>query len=130
MDFLKDLIWIWLFDGSDPDSIDLESYPKLFLCFYFTPAMKFMFNDNSEIGSHVRINLCYSICVRHLIRSRAETNRIFSERTFLKMCAKWSELPFNVSTMLHAHCTANMFLDRNLLDTILKCLLIRQFQEV
>ena len=29
---------------------------------------------NSEIGAHVRSNLCYLINIRHLIKSRAVTN--------------------------------------------------------
>ena len=32
---------------------------------------------NSEIGAHVRSNLCYWICLRHWIRLRAATNRVF-----------------------------------------------------
>ena len=36
-----------------------------------------MLGGNSEIGAHVRTNICYLICQRHLIRSRAVTNRIF-----------------------------------------------------
>ena len=34
-------------------------------------------DGNSEIGAHVRSNLCYLICLRRLIRSRAVTNRLF-----------------------------------------------------
>ena len=38
---------------------------------------------NSEIGGHIRSNLCYLICVRHLIRSRAVANRICcSKKTY------------------------------------------------
>ena len=37
---------------------------------------------NSEIGAHVRNNLCYLIRLRHLIRSRAVTHLVFfSENT-------------------------------------------------
>ena len=32
---------------------------------------------NLIIGAQGRINICYLICLRHLIRSRAVTNRIF-----------------------------------------------------
>ena len=34
-------------------------------------------DGNSEIGGHVRSNLFYLTCLRHLIKSRAVTNRIF-----------------------------------------------------
>ena len=53
-------------------------------------------DGNLEIGSHERKNLCYLICLRSLIRSRAGTNRIF----FLHACATCSELPSNIDTML------------------------------
>ena len=33
-------------------------------------------NGNSEIDAHVRSNLCYLICSRHLIRSRPVTDQI------------------------------------------------------
>ena len=33
---------------------------------------------NIEIGAYARSNICYLICLRHLIRSRAVTNWIFS----------------------------------------------------
>ena len=39
--------------------------------------MVILLDCNSEISSHVRSHLCYLICLRHLIRSRAVTNRIF-----------------------------------------------------
>ena len=53
-------------------------------------------DGNSEIGAHKRSNLCYLICFKYLIRSRAGTNRIFkSENTFFP-----SEFwPSNMSTM-------------------------------
>ena len=31
-------------------------------------------DGNSEIGAHVRSNVCYLICLRHVIRSKAVTN--------------------------------------------------------
>ena len=53
--------------------------------------MVFILHGNSDIGAHVWSNTGYLICLRHLIRSRAVTNRIFfSEKTYL---------PSNVSTM-------------------------------
>ena len=58
-------------------------------------------DGDSEIGAQVRINLCYLICLRHLIRSRAVTNRIFSTKSliFLHACATRSRLPSNTSAM-------------------------------
>ena len=37
-------------------------------------------NGNLEKGAYVRSELCYLICLRHLFRSRAVTNLIFSFR--------------------------------------------------
>ena len=56
---------------------------------------------NSEIGAHVRSNPCYLICLRHLIRTRAVANRIFSPERyiFLYAYATCSELPSYTSTM-------------------------------
>ena len=48
----------------------------------------FSLDGISLVGAHVRGNLCYSTCLRHLIRSRAVTNRILYLR----------ELPSNIST--------------------------------
>ena len=47
---------------------------------------------NSEIGAHLRSNLCYLICLRDLIRSRAVSY-------FLHASPTCSELPSNMSTM-------------------------------
>ena len=44
---------------------------------------------NSEICAHVRNNLCYLICLGHLIRSRADTNQIFfSEKAYFPSCVR------------------------------------------
>ena len=45
---------------------------------------------NSEIDTRVRGNIYYLICLRHLIRSRPVTNRIFFLRKdlFFSMCAR------------------------------------------
>ena len=58
---------------------------------------------NIEIGAHIRINLCL-ICFRHLIRSRAVQDGIFSPKRpiFLHACAASSEFPSNVSTVIHS----------------------------
>ena len=38
---------------------------------------------NAEIGAHVRRNICYLICSRHLTRSRVVTSQIFFVRKVL-----------------------------------------------
>ena len=47
------------------------------ICFvpYFR-IISWYLDGNSEIGAHVKNNLCYLICLRHLIKSRAVTNQI------------------------------------------------------
>ena len=57
----------------------------------------------SEVGAHVRRNLCYLICLRHLIRVRAVKNRIFPQKRhiFIRACAPCSELPSHISTMIN-----------------------------
>ena len=42
--------------------------------------MAFMSDGNSKTSAHVKSNLCYSICLRCLIRSRTVKNRIFFNR--------------------------------------------------
>ena len=39
--------------------------------------MVLILDGNSLICAHVKHNLCYSTCLRHLIISRAVTNRVF-----------------------------------------------------
>ena len=39
--------------------------------------MILIYDGNSEIGAHVRNNLCHLICSRHLLWSRIVMNRIF-----------------------------------------------------
>ena len=60
-----------------------------------------LLDGNSENGAHVRSNLSCLTCLRHLIRSRALSNQIFSsEKTLLlHACATCSELPSNKCTM-------------------------------
>ena len=67
-----------------------------------TPMVLILYG-NSEIDANVRRNLCYLICLRHLIRTSAGTKRIFTlKRTliFYHACATCSKLPSNLSTML------------------------------
>ena len=48
-----------------------------------------LLDGNLSRGAHVRRNLFYSTCLRHLIRSRAVTNRIFlSGKTMRKTLLK------------------------------------------
>ena len=39
----------------------------------------------SEIDAHVSSNLCYLICLKHLIGPRAVTNRIFSSKAYFSL---------------------------------------------
>ena len=53
-------------------------------------------------GAHVRSNLSYLICFRHLIRSKAVTNMIFfspKRPIFFHACATCFELPSHIRTM-------------------------------
>ena len=59
--------------------------------------MVLILDGNSEIGAHVWSNLCYLICLRHLIRSKTVTNLIFP--IFLHACATCSKLPSDISNM-------------------------------
>ena len=66
-------------------------------------TMVLISDGNSEIGVHVRSNLCYLICSRDLLRQRAVTNRIFFPRKrsiFLHACATCSAPLSNLSTMI------------------------------
>jgi len=59
---------------------------------------------NSEIGAHVRRNICYLICVRHLfqIESSHKSDILFPKRPiFLHTWTTCSELPSNISTKYH-----------------------------
>ena len=65
--------------------------------------MALILDRNTDMGAYVRISLCYLICVRHFITSRAVTNQILVSKErpiFLHACAKCSELPSNKITMM------------------------------
>ena len=51
----------------------------------FFQTIVLILDGNSDTGAHVINNLCYFICLRHLIRSSAVTNRVFffSEKTYV-----------------------------------------------
>ena len=65
--------------------------------------MALILDGNAEIVVHARSNLCYLICLRHLIRSKAGTNWIFSSSPnrpiFLHACATCSSLLSNKGTI-------------------------------
>ena len=63
--------------------------------------MVLILDGNSLIGAHVWRNDCYSTCSRHLVTSRAVTNRIFYLKSpfFLHACVTCYELPSNIDTM-------------------------------
>ena len=45
-------------------------------------TMVLILDGNPEIGAHVRSNLCYLICLRHLIKySGHKSDFVFSEKT-------------------------------------------------
>ena len=63
----------------------------------------YILDGNSEIGAHVRRNICYLICSRHLIKSRAVTNQkknLLQKGLFLYAYATCSELSSYLSTIL------------------------------
>ena len=66
-------------------------------------ALKFdKFDGTSKVGANVRCNLCYLICLRHLMRARVVTNQTFSPNkpTFLHAFSTCSDLPYDISTMV------------------------------
>ena len=53
----------------------------------------------SEIGVHVRSNLCYLTCLRHQIESSRKSDFSSPKRpTFLLACATFFQVPSNTST--------------------------------
>ena len=88
------------------------------LSFYFYilryDPMELILDGNSEIGAHVRSNLCYLIFLRHLLRSRTVT--IVSEKTtFLYAGATCFELPSNTRTMIMPKSDIMIFITLRLL---------------
>ena len=77
---------------------------------FFTTAMVLLLDGNSEICAHVRGNLCYLICFRHLIRAKSVTNRIFfSEKTYFPSCVRniiWVTIWYHDNSYLNAQCRA------------------------
>ena len=60
-------------------------------------------DGNTETGAHVRRSICNLICLRHLIRSKAVTNRIFFSKE-LFLAAKCSPQNHSVSLPLAFSC--------------------------
>ena len=63
-----------------------------------TLRMVLNLDGNSEIGAHVRSNLCYLIC---FIESSHKLNSFFPRKDliFLHTCVTFSELPSNIKTV-------------------------------
>ena len=76
----------------------IEYNANLFICL-IVKILVLILNGNSEIGAHVKSNLCHLNCLMHLNRSKAVTTRIFSLCQKLHVCATCSKLPSNISTM-------------------------------
>ena len=56
--------------------------------------MVLLLDGNSEIGAHVRSNLCYLICLRHLIKLRSHKSDL-SEKTYFPLCVRTMFLSSN-----------------------------------
>ena len=65
---------------------------------YFLWYFCLMVTKNKD--AHVWSNLCYLICLRHLIKTKTVTNKIWIRPIFFHACATCFELPSNISTML------------------------------
>ena len=86
------------------------------------------FMVTKKIGEQVRSNLCYLICLRHLIRLRGVTNRFFfsvKDLFSFMHASACSELKFNTSTM-SSTIKVDFFSCCYRLETILFCWLILQ----
>ena len=57
-----------------------------------------LLDGNLEIDAHVRNNFSYQICLRHLIRSRAVTNKIFClrKKAYVPLSLRYM-LPTNIN---------------------------------
>ena len=58
--------YVVLFHPFHPSALSISAF-----------SMVLILDGNSLSGVHIRHNLCYSTCLRHLIRSRIVTNWIF-----------------------------------------------------
>ena len=66
-------------------------------------TMGFVLDGNSEIDARERRNLCYSICLRHLIDrilGSQKSEIFFSENTYFSSYVRnMTELPFGIINM-------------------------------
>ena len=78
--------------------------------FYYLCNIVHLLDVNSEIGVHLRTDLDYLICLRHLIRLIAVTNCIFflKKDLFSSMPAQHF-LPSNISTMIFVQTNDEIF---------------------
>ena len=65
------LIYIYLYQQTDINNCVSQNRNKV-------KSTVLLLDGNSEIDTHERINALFSICLSHLIRLRALTNRFFS----------------------------------------------------
>ena len=65
-------------------------YCKVIIELGLDASIVLILDSNSGIGTHVRSDLGYLICLRHLFRSRAVTNLIFLslENTYFPSCVR------------------------------------------
>ena len=80
------------------NSLNIQAFEKANL-WIAIPCMVLILDGNSLRGAHITRNISYSTCSRHLISSRAVTNRVFYPKrpNFLHACATCIELPSNIS---------------------------------
>ena len=60
--------------------------PQTFASVDFIEGMVLILDGNLKIGAHVRSNLCYLICLRHLTRSGGVTSHKSPKRPILLDC--------------------------------------------
>ena len=76
------LIWIqiinlWIYDPNRWLALFFFIWSRFLKCYVSSMVLILWWK---EISAHVRSNIFYLICLRHLIRSRAVANRIFSSK--------------------------------------------------
>ena len=66
-------------------------------------------DSNSEMGAHVRSNLCYLICIRHLIRSRAVTIVFFLREYLFSSTLRKQQQPWLQVLWITENCQRGFF---------------------
>ena len=92
--------------------------------------MVHILDGKSVVCAHGRSNLCYLISLRHSIRTKAVTNRIFlapKKPIYHNACATCSALPCDISTMMqtqtiHIHSAQSQFEEGHDVPWITNCL--------